>query len=126
MPGESDRFGMQGHRLARGDVAPHDGLGAVIDDCHGHPAEVRERPPGQSKKVSRSRLVVKQQNGSREYERAMWNEQTFPMPVCMRIPPVDLRLGARDHLEPAVQAHRRRGSAPRPKTTVSTSTPIPQ
>ena len=45
VPGEADRFRVQRDRLARGDVPADDGLGPVVDDRIGHPAEVRERPP---------------------------------------------------------------------------------
>ena len=45
VPGERDRLGMQRDRLAGRDVQAYHGLGAVIDDRAGHPAEMRKRPP---------------------------------------------------------------------------------
>lgn len=43
VPGERDGFRVERDCLARCDVPAHDGLGAVVDDRHRHPAEVRER-----------------------------------------------------------------------------------
>jgi hypothetical protein len=70
-------------------------------------------------------LVVKQQNGSREWLRTMWNEYTFGMPHMGQqvtlVAPVNLRLRTRDDLETAMQTTQRvvvgllqRGGDPRP------------
>jgi hypothetical protein len=45
MVGEGGRLRMQRHWDTWCDVTPDHGLGAVVDDCAGHPAEVGERPP---------------------------------------------------------------------------------
>ncbi len=72
--GEADSLRMQRNRLTGGDVPAHDGLGAIVDDRHRHPAEVRERASVAVEEGLQSWLVVKQQNGSREYDSVMWNE----------------------------------------------------
>ena len=73
--GERDRLRVQRHRLARGDVPADDRLGPVVDDRRRAPRRSGRTPAGGSPRTSaRSWLVVKQQNGSREYDSTMWNE----------------------------------------------------
>src|SRR4029453_1388449 len=45
MVGEGGRLRMQRHCDTWCDVPPDHGLGAVVDDCAGHPAEVGDGPP---------------------------------------------------------------------------------
>lgn len=63
--------GCSGTARPGGDVPAHHGLGPVVDDRGRHPTEVRERPPVTGQNVPRSVPVVKQQNGSHEYESSM-------------------------------------------------------
>lgn len=106
--GESDRFGMQRHRLAGSDMPPDDGLGAVVDDRHRHPAEVRERPPVAVEEGLQ--ILARGEAAERITGVRKGHVEGIDLPDAhMReglalVAPVDLRLGAGDHLEPAVQA----------------------
>lgn len=106
--GERRRLRMQRHRPARGDVAAHHGLGAVIDDAARHPTEMGERP----QMAAEERAQV--QAGGETAERVPGVGQHHVERVDITDPqrlgersgfgaPVDLRLRPRRGLEPAVQ-----------------------
>ena len=108
VPGEADRLRMQRHRLTRGDVPAHDGLGAVVDDRHRHPAEVRERSPVAVEEGLQ--ILARGEAAERITGVRQGHVEGVDLPDAhMRedlalVTPVHLSLGAGDHLEPAVHA----------------------
>jgi hypothetical protein len=111
MLGERRGLGMDRDRPARGDVAADHGLGAVIDDRAGHSAEVGEgtavaiperghvhRGGEAGERVTRV--------GQRHVERIHTGDPDMGQHRAL-IAPVDLPLGAGDHLESAVQSAQR-------------------
>jgi len=114
MPGEADRFGVQRDCLARGDVPTHDGLGAVVDDRHRHPAEVRERPPvavEEGLQVLAGGEATERIARVRQHhvERVDLGDAHVGEDVAL-VAPVDLGLSSRDDLEAAVQPRQLLGS----------------
>jgi len=106
--GERRRLRMQRHRRPRGDVAAHDGLGAVIDDRAGHPAEVGERAAVTVEE--RAQVLAGGEAaeriprvGQRHVERVDLPDTVIEQDLAL-IAPVDLGLSTRHDLEPTMQA----------------------
>lgn len=72
--GEGDGFRMEGDGFIWCDVSADHCFGAVVEIDIGTPPKCANAWRWLSKKVARSWLVVKQQNGSRELDKVMWNE----------------------------------------------------
>ncbi len=116
MPGERDRLGMQWHPLARRDVPAHHGLGPVIDDRAGHPAEMLKRPAmaGPERRQIHARgETAKRIPRIRQHhvERVHLADPHMGQDGAL-ITPVHLGLGTRYHLEPAVQPGQLAGRIP--------------
>lgn len=111
MVGERGRFGMQGDRCTRCDMAFDHGLGPVVHDRAGDPAEMGERPPMtvpegrhvHARGETRERVSGV---GQRHVEGVDVPNADVGEQVAF-LAPVDLGLRARDHLETAVQPDQR-------------------
>ena len=132
MVGERGRFRMQRHRQPGGDVAPDDGLGAVIDERARDATEVRERSPvtiPERRQIHAGGETAERVAGMRQHhvERIHLGDADMGQQVAL-VAPVNLRLRTRDDLEAAVQtrsagcrrtppARRRSAAGPRPGTS---------
>ena len=108
---ERRRLRVQRHRLARRDMAADHGLGPVVNQRPWHPAEMRERPPVAVEEGAQLHAVgvtaervprVRQHH----VERVGLGYPGMRQDAAL-LTPVDLRLNARQHLEPAVQPAQR-------------------
>jgi hypothetical protein len=108
--GERDRLGVQRGGLPTADVAVHDRLGPVVDGHRGHPAEVGERQPvavperaqvlGGGEAAERVTRIGQRHVEARHPQRPGRGHQ------LALVAPVDLGLGAGQHLEAAVEPGR--------------------
>ena len=107
VPGERHRLGVQRDRLAGRDVPAHHGLGPVIHDRAGHPAEMRERPP--VTRPERRQILAGGETAERIPRVRQHHVERVNLPDphmgedAALIAPVHLGLGTRHDLEPAVQ-----------------------
>ena len=102
---------MRRHRQPGGDVAPDDGLGAVIDQRARDATEVRERSPvtiPERRQIHAGGETAERVAGMRQHqvERIHLGDADMGQQVAL-VAPVNLRLRTRDDLEAAVQTRQR-------------------